>query len=192
MKTVEELTKELEDERSKAKALESKSQRLEDESKSFKARAQDAESKLTDAEKDKLKEAGKLEDLLALEKKQNKELNDKWESTRSQVLTERLRTEVSKHAKDAHDVDMILKVKDHSDLLKLDEDNLTVDGVKEFTSAVRESHSYLFKKQKLDETEDKKPKEEKPLTDTEKYHAALDACNSQADLEKVKKQYGKA
>ena len=53
---LEELKKELEEERTRAKALVSKTERLEEESKKFKSRAQDAEAKISDAEKAKLEE----------------------------------------------------------------------------------------------------------------------------------------
>ena len=48
------------------------------------------------------------------------------------TLEERLRTEVMIHAKDAHNIDRILSVKEHRSLLKLDEEALTIEGVKEF------------------------------------------------------------
>lgn len=190
-KTVEELTKELDDERAKAKALTTRNDRLEDESKKNKTRAQTAEDKILEGDKAKLEEQGKLEELLAVEREENKKLNTKLITRTSSVLKEKLRAEVANEAKDAHNVDRILGVTEHKDLLSINEDDLTVSGVKEFVSKVRESDPYLFKKKSLDDTEDKKPKGD-TKTDDEKYYAELDAANSRKDMDAVRKKYGRA
>lgn len=188
--TVEELEKQLEEERARAKALENSKSRLEEESKKYKERAKTAEEKLTEGEKAKLQEQGKLEELLAQERKEKETLKSDLISTREATLREKLRAEASKYGKDAHDVDMLLKVTDHKDLLTIDAENLTVGGVKEFVEKTRETHSYLFKKSDLDMGDGKKPDGKKQTTE-EEYLAELDACTDRKQLESIKKKYGK-
>lgn len=191
MKTVEELQAELEAAMEKAKAYESKATRLEDESKKYKERAKSAEEKISEAEKAKLEEQGKLEELLKKEREEKSSLSKKLEERTSSVLREKLRAEVAKHAKDAHDVDVLLKITEHKDLLEINEDELSVKGAEDFVTKARESHSFLFKKKTLDDTETKKSKDTDTRTEDERYHAELDACKSRAELEAVRKKYGR-
>lgn len=189
---IETLKKELEEERARAKALSTKNERLEEESKKNKTRAQSAEEKISEAEKAKLEEQGKLEELLRVEREEKSKLSKTLETRTQGVLREKLRAEMSKHAKDAHDVDMLLKVTDHKDLLSINEEELSVGGVEDFVGKCRESHSFLFKKKSMESGEDKKPKnEDANKTDDEKYYEELDACSSRKQLEEIKKKYGK-
>lgn len=188
---IKKLQEALEAERTKAKALESKAQRLEEESKSFKSRAQEAEDKISEAEKKKLEEQGKLEELLAKEREEKSKLSETLKTRTQGVLREKLRAEMAKHAKDAHDVDMVLKVAEHKDLLSINEDELSVSGVEDFVNKTRETHGYLFKKASLDDTETKKPKGDKPDTSDDAYFAALDACTNRKELEEVKRKFNR-
>ena len=135
-------------------------------------------------------EQGKLEELLAKEREEKSKLAKTLESRTQGVLREKLRAELSRHAKDAHDVDMLLKVSDHKDLLSIDEEALVVSGVEDFVGKVKETHSYLFKKANLDSGDDKKPNVN-TKSDDEKYLEELEACNSRAELDKLRKKYGK-
>lgn len=188
--TVEELEKKLAEEMERAKALENSKARLEEESKKYKERAKNAEEKITQSEKEKLQAQGKLEELLAQERKEKENLRNDLMNTRSAALTEKLKAEVAKYGKDAHDVDMLLKVTDHKDLLSIDEESLTVDGVKDFVEKTRETHSYLFKKSELDLGDGKKPNGKEQTTE-EEYLAELDACTDRKQLEAIKKKYGR-
>jgi len=193
-KTVEELQKELEEiQRAKAEAEASK-QRLEEESKKYKQRAQDAEGKLSEAEKKKLEEQGNLQELLRKEREEKEKLAGRLNETTSSVLREKLRSEVAKVAKDAHDVDMILKVTDHKALLKIDESELKVEGVNDFVSKVRETHGFLFSKKAMPETENKKPggKDFDNMTNEEKYLEELKKVRTKKELHDLKLKFGKA
>jgi hypothetical protein len=192
MPTVEELQKQLEDEKKRADALQASKDRIENESKTYKQRAQEAEGKLTDAEKKKLEDEGKLQELLNKEREDNKKLNERLSNTMGTALREKLRTEIAKEAPDAHDIDMVLKVADHKDLLKIDEDALTVEGVKDFVGKCKETHKYLFKSSKLPDTHDTKGKGDvDDKTDDEKYLAELEKAQTREDITKIKKKYGK-
>ena len=192
-KTIEELQAEL-DEANNAKAvLEANKQRIIEESTKFKTRAQEAESKLTAAETKKLEEQGDLQKLLENERNETKALKAKLNETTSTVLREKLRSEVSKVAKDAHDIDMILKVTDHKALLNIDEDSMDIKGVNEFVGKVRETHAYLFSKKAMPETEVKKATEKDLDTKTsnEKYLEELKSVKNKKELYALKIKYGK-
>lgn len=179
----------------RATDLETSKKRLEDENSKYKTRAKDAEDKLSDAEKAKLEAEGNTSKLLDQEREENRTLKEKYSKRTSEVLREKLRTEVSKHAKDAHDIDMILRVTDHKDLLKLDEDSLSVEGVKDYVEKVRESHGYLFSKKSLPNTDNTPPGNNDDgddfKTEDQKYLSELKACSTREEMNKVRKKYGK-
>jgi len=177
----------------KAKALESTNKRLLDESTDFKSKYQDSKAALDEAEKARLEKDGNLSELLNKANDEIKVLQDDNAAKTSKVFREKLKSEVSKHAKDAHDVDMILKVAEHRDLLKLDETNLTVEGTKEFVDKCRETHNFLFSKKTLDPGDNNPPKKgaDENLTDDQNYLADLKGCSTKIELDAVKKKYGK-
>ena len=174
--------------------LEASKKRLEDENSKIKGRAKEAEELLSTAEKAKLEAEGRTQELLDKERADRMDLEAKYTRRTKDVLNERLRTEVMKHAKNAHDVDMLLKVTQHRDVLKLDEDNLQVDGAKEFVDKVRETHSYLFTKPRIDVGENNPPgtPNEEFKSSEEKYLSELRTCNTRHDIVAVRKKYGKA
>lgn len=174
--------------------LEASKKRLEDENSKIKGRAKEAEDKLSEAEKSKLEAEGRTQELLEKERADRIALEDKLKKKSESSLREKLRTEVTKHAKDAHDVDMLLKVADHKDLLKLDSEAETVDGVEDFVTKCRETHGYLFSKKRMDAGDNKPPKgdDEDFKSEDQKYLSELRACTTREQLDKVRKKYGKA
>ena len=177
----------------RATDLEASKKRLEDENAKIKTRAQDAEGKLSDAEKAKLEAKGDTQALLDKERAEKVELQDKIKSSNKTALREKLRTEVSKHAKDAHDIDMIIKVTEHKDLLKLDEEALTVEGVKEYVEKVRETHGFMFSKKRLDVDNKLPPKSDDDdfKSEDDKYLSELRACSTRKEMNEIRKKYGK-
>ena len=174
--------------------LNASKKRLEDENSKYKTRAQDAEGKLTIAEKAKLDAEGDITARLEVEKEENKKLRMSIGETRKATLNEKLRTEVSKYAKGAHDVDMVLRVKEHAGLINADEEALTIDGAKEFVDKVRETHSYLFAKKGMDAGDNIPPKGDKDSNRSEddKYLDELRNCNTRQEIAAVRKKYGKS
>ena len=194
MPTIEELEAELAKERERAKALENSKARLEDESKKFKSRAQQLEEEKAEAEKAKLEEQGKLEEVLATERKEKQELKQKLDNRTNNVLKEKFKVEVSRLAKDAHDVDAVVKfANEYGESLKFDDENLSVDGVEDFVKKVREEKSFLFRKKSLGDNEDP-PKGDDKVTKTneEQYREALAACKTRKELDEVYKKFGKS
>ena len=178
----------------KAKALEASKERILKESNDYKARAKTAEEEVDKAKADKLEADGKLSELLNMEREKVSKLSDELSKTKQVTLREKLVAEVSKHAQDAHNVDRILSVKEHSSLLKIDEESLNISGVEDFVKKVRETDPYLFSKKSMDPGDNKPPGKgdnENLKSDEEKYLAELKTANSQKELEAVKKKYNK-
>lgn len=181
----------------KAKAAEASKQRIIEESERYKKRAQDAEGKLTDAEKRKLEEEGKLNELLAQERKEKEELLQKYEGKSKKVMREKLRTELMKVAKDVIDVDDLLSIKDAEarGLLKLNEDEVEVGGVEEFVAKARELKPHYFGAKKMPEYNNRKTgdaeDEDHTKDDEQRYLEELRAVTSRKELIAVKKKYGK-
>jgi len=182
----------------KAAALEASKQRVIEESERFKKRAQEAEGKLTESEKRKLEEEGKLSEALALERKEKEELRQKYESKDKLILKEKLRTELTKVAKDAIDVDDLLLIQDSEarSLLKTDAESLTISGVEEFVAKARELKPHYFGRKAMPDYNNLKTgnddsNEDHAKSDEQRYIEELKACNSRAEVVKVKKKYGK-
>ena len=184
----------LQEKANRVDALEASKKRVEEEASKIKARAKEAEDKLKEAEVKELEAKGKTQELLDKERADRIALEEKLKARTTSALKEKLRTEVLKVAKDAHDVDMILKVSEHKQLLKLDEDSLGVEGVKEFVEAVRGSHSFLFGAKRMDTTNNLPPgkkAEEEFKSEEEKYLSELRGCETKKELNAIKKKYGK-
>ena len=119
----DEQLKKYQDAEERAKNLEASKSRIEDEKEKLKKRAQDAEGKISDAEKAKLEEEGKLNELLLQERKDKSELEEKLQKRTKSVLNEKVKSEVLKHAKDAHDIEMLYELKNTKTFLKLTKTN---------------------------------------------------------------------
>lgn len=178
-----------------ADALAASKKRLEEENSKYKTRAKTAEEKLSDAEKKKLEAEGDLNQLLEIERKKTEELSNQLLGNTKAVLKEKIRAEVSKFAKDAHDVDMVLKVTEHQGLLKRDEENLSVSGVEDFVGKVRETHSYLFSGKRMPDYNNTKggnTEDDKGGTGDSDYATDLANAKTSKELEAVRKKHGKS
>lgn len=194
--TEDELKAALAEKEKELENLKGSNERLIGENTKYKTRAQEVESKLSEAEKQKLEDEGKLQERLDLEKRERLNLESKFEQQKSVVLTEKLKAGLAKACPDAHGnaIDLMLNVKEHRELLKIDEDNLTVDGVNDFVSKLRETHDFFFNQKKLPETENRTPSGEgldKPLSDKEQYSKELKEAKTQQQLDAVRRKYGR-
>lgn len=189
----------LKEDAEKAKALEASKQRIIEESERFKKRAQDAEGKLSNAEKAKLEEEGKLTEALALERKEKQDLLDKYKAKDSLILNEKLRTELLRKADDVIDVDDLLTIKNKEarSLLKLNSEELTVEGVEDFLAKARELKPHYFGKKRMPDYNNTKggnsggESEDHTKTDEQRYIEELRSCNSRKEVVAVKKKFGK-
>jgi len=182
--TKEEFDKLVEDNRD----LKSTNGRLLDESKTFKGKFRDMSDEFDKLKNNNLEKEGNHKELLASEREKTRRLEGDLIDTRKSVVTEKLRTEALKHAKDAHNIDMVLKVTDHKDLLKVDQENLSVSGVEEFMKKCRETHGFLFEKGSLPPTDNIRPGKGEPKevpTDKEQYKAELAKCTTEKQMNEV-------
>jgi DNA repair exonuclease SbcCD ATPase subunit len=191
--TEEELKKEVERLALEKQALENSKKRVEEENAKYKKRAQEVEEKLSEAEKKKLEEQGNLQELLRKEREEKDKLIEKYTGLKAGTLKEKLKAEVAKIAKDAHNVEDILRVTEAKSLLKLDEDNLLIDGVEDFVTKVRELRPHFFSKTSVKAGEDNPPNKESGKGETvdQAYFRELKACKTQKDFDNVRKKYGK-
>lgn len=192
-KTAEELTAEIEALKAEKENLANSKRRVEEENAKVKKRAQEAESKLSDTEKKRLEEENKVHDLLKLEREEKTNLLSKYEGLKSKTLRTALKAEVAALAKDAHDVEDILRVVEAKDALKIDEENLVIEGAADFVTKVRELKPHLFAKKRISSNEDNPPNSEngKGETSEEAYQRELKAAKTQKDFDKVRAKYGK-
>lgn len=180
----------------RANNLEASKTRLEDENSKIKKRAQDAELKLTAAEEKKLEDEGKTNDLLLLEREKSAKLADTLVKRTKSVLSEKVRGQVAKFAKDAHDVDMILRVTEHKPLLKINEEELTVEGVEDFVGKVRETHGFLFGGKRMPDYDNTKGGNKEDgadfdKSDQQRYQDELSKVTTREEQAAVMKKYGK-
>lgn len=192
----DERLKELETAAEKAKALESSNARLLEESKKNKEKSTELSERLNKLEEEKLQSEGKTQELLDKEKLRSAELEEMLKGRTKAVLDEKVRSEVAKVAKDAHDIDMLLRVKEHKALLKIDEEALTVSGIEDFVNKTRESHAYLFGKKKMPVDGGGKPPVDgggapDERTEEQKFVDELSKVNSRKEQIEVYKKYGK-
>ena len=174
--------------------------RLEGENTKLKTRAQDAELKLTDLEKQKLEDDGDIQKRLEVEIEENTKLKAENLKSKEDKITSKVKNGILELFPNLQkgSVDLILQIKEHKKLLKIDNETGTVEGIKEFGEAVEKSHPYFFTKQSLNTGTKKNPDnkddlDDEGLTDNQKYAKELKiaAGKDQAALDAVRKKYGR-
>ena len=94
--------------------------------------------------------------LMEKQRSENSSLSEEMERLRRRTLKKTLDFEVARYATDANDpLDIINSLP--SDLIKIDEETLTVEGVADAVNTLRESKPYLFKRGTTPETVNAKP-----------------------------------
>lgn len=188
----EEELKLLNEVKAEAEKLKATNSRLLEESEKNKKKAQQFEEEKLAAEKAKAEAEGDLSKQLELERLERQKIAEKYKNTIGLTLTEKLKNEVLKEAGAEADVEMILHVNKHKALLKLDEDTLTVEGVKEFVDKVREEKPHLFGKKKMPNDGDtRKPNGGDIELNEENYRKELASVSSRKEQIEVMKKYGK-
>jgi vacuolar-type H+-ATPase subunit I/STV1 len=142
-----------EDLQAEIQKLRDTNQRLLKDSKEYKSKAKFASEKLSEFEQSQLEKEGNFEKLLERSRSENNDLISEVKNLREKTIDKELRARVAELAPDAHSIDMVLAVKDHRDLLKVDQESLSVSGVDDYLEAIRENNSYLFKGKKPEATE---------------------------------------
>jgi predicted RNase H-like nuclease (RuvC/YqgF family) len=134
--SVEDLSKRLE-------LLERTNDRLLNENKKYKSGYQELKSSIQEEKKAQLVEQENWKELLDIEKKRAHDLESKLQATKKNVLKERLHFEVARHAKDAFDIQDVINAIP-KDMISIDEESLSVEGVSDAIMYVKEKKGYLF------------------------------------------------
>ena len=118
--------------------------RLLEESKSWKEKFQKTRDEMTSKERAELEKSGSKDELLERYKNEAFENAQKAEKLKKKALEKELKFEVAKYATDAHKIDAVIKNLPVA-MIQLDEETLSVSGVKEAVDHLRKEDSYLFK-----------------------------------------------
>jgi len=151
-------------------AMQSKLQRLEDESKKYKKLFQDRNSKLEEIERSRVEKDGTWEEKLEAERKRATQLQETLKQREENLLMSNIRSTFSEIAKDAHNVDDLIKEDSLLDSVKIDEETFSIDkdSAKEAINRLREGKPYLFGAKKLAKQAEGQPRpdmREKSLND---------------------------
>ena len=159
VETVEEVEVQLPEEvLVRVKELEASKARVESESRKWKEKFQRLSSEREESDKEKAKKEGNYQEVLEQEKSK---LMDQMGQIKKSALKKELRAEVSKYARDAYDIDDIVKSLDSS-LLEIDEEELSIKGIQEAVSKVREAKQYLFNSKQVPGYVSSKPESKAP------------------------------
>jgi len=123
--------------------LEATNSRLLEESKANKSKYQGLKSEVEAKEKEQLTDNEQWKELLEIEKNKRSEFETQLKETKKTVLQKELNFKVASSAKDAHDVTDIINALPR-DLISIDDENLSINGVDEAVNKVRELKPWLF------------------------------------------------
>jgi len=131
------------------------------ESKDYKAKFSSLKTNLEQETKTKLEKEQDWKTLLEQERVNNQTLNENLLKMKKQTLRKALDFEVAKYAKDAFDVEDVISSLDHN-VVKIDEESLSILGVEDAVNALRTKKSYLFNSAKKPSMVDDRPGFNKP------------------------------
>lgn len=123
--------------------IKSKNERLENESKSYKQKFYSLREEIEKKEKAKLEETGSVKELLELEKNEKFQWKKQAEEYKRAILKKDLEFQVASYAKDAVDINDIIKILP-TDLISVDEEKGSINGVKEAVNYLREKKPVYF------------------------------------------------
>lgn len=149
----------------RVKQLEASKERILAESKEYKNRYQSLKNEVSEKEKETLEEAGNYQELLEKERNAKRELEAKTQQLRKQTLRSNLVSEVARYAPDAFDVADVMNNLPESNLV-MDDEALTVGGVKEAVALVKQSKPWLFDNRRTTGMVSAKPMADVPKEET--------------------------
>jgi|SRR5210317_1224259 len=152
--------------------------RLLEESKRNKSRFQEMKAKYEKLQNELLEKEGDVNKKLEFEKSKNAELLQSLNKERNERIKRDVKLLLSKHAKDAVDVDDLVMHPKVKDMVHYDEDSMEVDeeSIKEAVKVMRESKPHFFSAQGVKKQINRTPTDlppEKPLSDKEKFSASI-------------------
>ena len=120
-------------------------ERLQAKLKAIEARASEAEKKAEELEAEKLKKSGDIDGLLKKEREKSAKLINELKDVKTATLKQSLKSQILKEAPDVQNVDLITKLPEMKETVKMDHGTLEISGVKDGIAKVRKAHPYLFK-----------------------------------------------
>lgn len=147
---------ELEAIKAQIKKMEDSNARLLEESKGYKSKYQSLKAEVEGSEKIKLTENEQWKELDEINKNEIHKLTERLKITEKKALKKDLNFKVAAVAKDAHDVNDIINALP-KDLLKIDEEDQTINGIDEAVNSVRTSKPWLFNTEKKSGMTSKRP-----------------------------------
>lgn len=164
--------------------LEASKNRILEESKEWKAKAQNLKAEREATERESLEKSGEIEKLLELERNRVHELTQSQNQMQKAALKKELSYQAARFAGDAYDVDDVIKSLP-AELISLDKENLSVQGVRDAVTKLRETKPYLFKKNPNSGMADGRPSSQVPQK--KNYHE-LSQAEKDAELVELFKQ----
>lgn len=126
--------------------LEASKNRVEEESKSWKSKFQGLAKTVEDEKRVKLEETENWKELLEIEKNRRSDYEVQLRDTKKAVLQKELNFKVASLAKDAYDVGDVINSLP-KDMIEINEEDLSINGISEAINSVRESKPHLFQRE---------------------------------------------
>lgn len=126
--------------------LKQTNERLLSESKENKTKYRALRDEVEQKQHKRLEEDEKWKELLDISKNENHQLKEQLNSLKTNTLKKAVQFEVAKYAKDAYDINDIISNLP-SDKVKIDDENLSVSGIDEAVSLLKEAKPYLFQQE---------------------------------------------
>lgn len=121
-------------------------ERILSESKDYKTKFQSLRGEIDVKEKQELEKGEQWKELLEKERNEKFEYQEKIKGMKNKVLNKSLKFELAKAAFDAEDLELLATALPET-MVQIDEDNLTISGIKEAVEHLRKEKPFLFKKQ---------------------------------------------
>lgn len=150
------------------------------------AQSSKLQEKLDLIERQQVEKSGDLKKVLELEKQSKAKLQQELDDIRGQVVEAKIRSKIQEKAKDAHNVDHLLKL-GNTDQLTVH--NGEVYGVDEFVGNLRKTAPHLFKIQDVNAGPKVGPTAP-PQKLSEDYYKELRGAKTHKQLAAVRKKYG--
>jgi predicted nuclease with TOPRIM domain len=143
----------------KLNQLEQTNARLLDESREYKTKYKGLRTEVDAKEREKLAVEENWKELYDKSEQSRFEIDEKYKSTKKQVIKQVLRLEVARHAPNAYDLEDIMKSLP-LEMIEIDEENLTVNNVGPAVARVQEKKPYMFNNKQSTGMVDGRPKAE--------------------------------
>ena len=142
--------------------------------------------KLDDIAKVDANKSGDIKKVLKLEQEAKAKLQAKYDELKSVVINNKIKSDIATKAKDAHNVDTLLKIMG-TDKISIVDGN--VYGTEELVKEARQAHPYLFKAQDVNAGPKSTPVTSSPDDKSKGYLEELQHVKTAKQLTDLQKKY---